>query len=625
MMKKLILIFLFIPLFLVAGGQTNMDHNTRANYILDVAKYVKWEYPGFDSLVDFNIGVLTRETDFLFEFRRVIKTRDHLHEKRVVLKHFREIEDVDDVQVLFVMDEEQYKIKNINKQIEGKHTLLITEGFEFQKSMINFVMLDGRPRFEANQAKLEAENLKVPHLFLAQAIKTREDWEELYQVTDIALDEEKQLTAEQKEVIARQKEEIDQLAKEIEKQKKHLVQLNAEIAARQSELEEKNRFLAIKEQDLRKKTAELERKNKEVKAKAAVLRQKEAEIKEKNREIDKQERKIATQNSKINEQLAEIEKQKIVLAALLLVVGLFIFLAYFIYRAYKIKKEANRALEQKNKTISVQKDQIEKERDVIKSQRDQIAYQKKHITDSIEYAKRIQTALIPSIELFSDKIDHFVLWKPRDIVSGDFYWNHVVNDVLIIVAADCTGHGVPGAFMSMLGVSLLNEIVVNKGVIEPNEVLEELREAIIATLDQDDDASEVKDGMDMTICSIHQESNTLKFAGANNPLYIFRKGELTEIKGDKMPVAIYKRMNPYQIHEWKLEKGDTFYIFSDGFVDQFGGPSHKKFLSKNFKKLLAELQGFSMIEQARKLDEVFEDWKSDVTQLDDVCVIGIRY
>jgi serine phosphatase RsbU (regulator of sigma subunit) len=209
-------------------------------------------------------------------------------------------------------------------------------------------------------------------------------------------------------------------------------------------------------------------------------------------------------------------------------------------------------------------------------------------------------------------------------VSGDFYWVEEVEDRLVIIAADCTGHGVPGAFMSMLGVSLLNEIVINKKITRPDEILNKLRDKIIEALKQEKEGV-IKDGMDMTVCLLDLQKGTLLFSGANNPLYHIRDGELKQIRGDKMPVAIHEVMNPFTLHEIQLEKGDTFYTFSDGYADQFGGLAQKKFLAKNFRKLLLEIQGETMINQGIHLDRSFETYRDDLEQIDDVVVIGVRY
>jgi serine phosphatase RsbU (regulator of sigma subunit) len=230
---------------------------------------------------------------------------------------------------------------------------------------------------------------------------------------------------------------------------------------------------------------------------------------------------------------------------------------------------------------------------------------------------------LPSLELFTDKLEHFVLFKPRDIVSGDFYWVEEIDEKWIIIAADCTGHGVPGAFMSMLGVSMLNEIVLNEKMTRPDLILNALRDKIIDALKQEPD-SLIKDGMDMTICVLDRSRNTLQFSGAENPLCLISGGELLQVKGDKMPVAIHEVMEPFTLHELDLKRGDTFYTFSDGYADQFGGPRQKKFMIKNLRNLLLNIQDLPMIEQGRKLDEVFEDYRKELDQVDDVVVIGVK-
>jgi serine phosphatase RsbU (regulator of sigma subunit) len=241
------------------------------------------------------------------------------------------------------------------------------------------------------------------------------------------------------------------------------------------------------------------------------------------------------------------------------------------------------------------------------------------------YAKRIQTALLPSLELFSDKLEHFVLYKPLAIVSGDFYWVSSKDNLQIIISADCTGHGVPGAFMSMLGVTLLNEIVNGKHIIMPDQIIENLRDGIIKSLKQVVDEDTVKDGMDIAVCLVNFNENILWFAGANNPLYLIRGSELIHYRADKMPVAIHYKMLPFTLHRIELQKGDTFYIFSDGYADQFGGPKEKKFMSMHLKEILVELVGKPMLQQGDRLNEIFEEWRGNNPQVDDVTLIGVRY
>ena len=612
------------------AGQEGFDDPTRALYILDISKYVQWD-DSIQSHADFKIGILGTDYEFYYELSDMARTREFIQDKPIKVFLFRDLDRIEKVHVLYVNVKEGFNIKQVLRKTEGNNTLVISEGYEFQQSMLNFIVVDGEPRFEVNEAKLNEEHLQVSRLFLAQAVKTKADWEELYNVSEVELEKEREVVRQQSEVIDSQLLVMEAQEQEILDQQMKLEELNRDIEQKQKTLEEKIVILDRQEEEIGQQKILITRQQEEVLRQKDTLDQQTANIRQQQEEINLQSAKIAEQETILIEQLKAIEKQKLMLYFAIIALGLLAGLGFFIFRAYRIKKKANRILADKNEKISQQKDEIEKQRDEIKQQkevaekqRDQIAYQKKHITDSIEYAKKIQTALLPSLELFTDDIDHFVLYKPRDIVSGDFYWVGRFNGEQIIIAADCTGHGVPGAFMSMLGVSLLNEIIVNKGEMQPDEIMNKLRDAVISSLGQKEATSEIKDGMDMCICKYTLSSRLLQFAGANNPLYLFSDGELTEIKGDKMPVAIYENMKPYTLHEFQLKKGDTFYVFSDGYVDQFGGPKLKKYLSKNFKNTLLEMQSKSMLEQGASLDEIFEEWRKEVEQIDDVTVIGVR-
>jgi len=241
------------------------------------------------------------------------------------------------------------------------------------------------------------------------------------------------------------------------------------------------------------------------------------------------------------------------------------------------------------------------------------------------YARRIQAALLPSLELFSDKLEHFVLYKPLDIVSGDFYWVSTQGSKQIIIAADCTGHGVPGAFMSMLGVTLLNEIVNGKHIIMPDQIIENVRNGVIKSLNQVADEESLKDGMDMAVTMIDFKRDVLWYSGANSPLYLVRDKELIHYRADKMPASIHYKMHPFTLHQIELKKGDAFYIFSDGYADQFGGPKHKKFMSVKLKETLVSMTDMPMLKQGEKLNEIFEQWKGNNPQVDDITLVGVRY
>ncbi|MFN8208626.1 MAG: SpoIIE family protein phosphatase [Bacteroidales bacterium] len=294
--------------------------------------------------------------------------------------------------------------------------------------------------------------------------------------------------------------------------------------------------------------------------------------------------------------------------------------------------------------------EVVKQKEEIEAQRDEIIAQKKDITDSIRYASRIQQAVLPSEKMMNDELpDHFILFKPRDIVSGDFYWMTQRDDKIFLVVADCTGHGVPGAFMSMLGMSFLNEIVTKSTIEQANLILNELREHVITQLKQTGrEEGETKDGMDLSLMIIDKRNKKIQFAGANNPLYLVRplteeekanpvseddlprgnlrneKYELMQINADKMPIGISAHLGkPFTNTELDLQSGIALYISSDGYEDQFGGPNGKKFLSKSVKRLLLKIQGKPMSEQKKILDSTIEEWRGDLDQVDDILMMGV--
>ncbi|MDY6799808.1 MAG: SpoIIE family protein phosphatase, partial [Bacteroidota bacterium] len=327
------------------------------------------------------------------------------------------------------------------------------------------------------------------------------------------------------------------------------------------------------------------------------------------------------------EQQARLQKQKIYTWVF---VGGFIFLfifSIFIYKSYQRKKKTNIILTRQKKEIENQKDEIEAQRDFVTKQRDQIAHQNEIITDSIEYAKRIQSALLPQ-ENYLEKLlpEHFVFMKPKNIVSGDFFWATEKQNKIIVTVADCTGHGVPGAFMSMLGVAFLNEIVNNSSNLNPGQILNNLRNYIIESLHQEYGYSGSKDGMDMALISMDKKTQIMEYAGAYNSVFIIRNGELHEIKGDKMPIGIHavKMDKEFTNHQFKLHEDDMIYLFSDGYVDQFGGKDGMKLKTKPFKELLMKISDKPMDKQHKALESYMKKWQGDYSQLDDMTVMGIK-
>ena len=294
-------------------------------------------------------------------------------------------------------------------------------------------------------------------------------------------------------------------------------------------------------------------------------------------------------------------------------IGYILFLAAFIYAVVVIYTRNLRAI-------------IRERTAEIREKKEEIEEKNKDIMDSIQYAQRIQEALLTPGD-YIDKLfpERFILFKPRDIVSGDYYWMTEVNKKIICVAADCTGHGVPGAFMSMLGMAFLNEIIGKGKSIHANEILNDLRTMVISSLRQTGQTGENQDGMDLALYILDPEKMKLEYAGANNPLFLYRDNELFITKADKMPIGISSLADEsFTNHVIDVKKGDLLYTFSDGYPDQFGGPKEKKFMIKNFKQLLANNLHKPMDEQKKVLEETLNEWMANTEQVDDILVIGVK-
>ncbi|MEN8156570.1 MAG: SpoIIE family protein phosphatase, partial [Bacteroidota bacterium] len=304
-----------------------------------------------------------------------------------------------------------------------------------------------------------------------------------------------------------------------------------------------------------------------------------------------------------------------------LLAGLSLIYGIIKYRERQLVRE-KRILETK---VKVRTREIEEQKEEIETQRDEITVKNREITDSIHYAKHIQNAVLPGkLSLEKALPEHFILFKPRDIVSGDFYWVEEKSDRIIVCAADCTGHGVPGAFMSMLGLTFLNEIVNKDEILKAGEILDRLRIYIINALSHRD--IQARDGMDLSLIVIDKKLGIMDFSGAYNPLLLVRDGELIEYKGDKMPIGKHEGEElPYTSHKIELRPDDMIYLFSDGFPDQFGGPKGGKYKARPFKKLLLEISKDTMDKQETRLEIELKSWMGGIEQIDDILVMGIRY
>ncbi|HEV7231097.1 MAG TPA: SpoIIE family protein phosphatase [Bacteroidia bacterium] len=286
-------------------------------------------------------------------------------------------------------------------------------------------------------------------------------------------------------------------------------------------------------------------------------------------------------------------------------------------------RENERVLEAK---VIERTEEVVRQKEEIERQSGKLEVLYKHVTDSIRYAKRLQDAILPPARFVKELLpDSFVLFKPKDIVSGDFYWLNKKSGRVLVAAVDCTGHGVPGAFMSLLGNNMLNQVVKENELLSAGDVLNKLNSLAAATISQKSEDGAIRDGMDLTLCILDYEKMTLDYAGANNPLYYFRDGKYNEVKADKFPIGYYsEEAKSFVSHRMDIRKGDIFYIFSDGYSDQFGGPKGKKFMVNQFRSMLARIHNLPMNEQKEILNQTIETWKGGLEQVDDILVIGFR-
>tara|TARA_B100000508_G_scaffold137355_2_gene131754 strand:- start:43769 stop:46123 length:2355 start_codon:yes stop_codon:yes gene_type:complete len=316
----------------------------------------------------------------------------------------------------------------------------------------------------------------------------------------------------------------------------------------------------------------------------------------------------------IKQQESELQTQRTLQIALVVILVLILVFAIFMFNRFRVTHRQKNTIERQKRVVD------EKNRE---------------ISDSINYAKRIQEAILPSRYIFNEVMSNgFVVFKPKDVVSGDFYWIEESHGMMYIAAADCTGHGVPGALVSVICSSALSKVLLEEQVEDPAEILNRTREIIIDKFKRSSDR--VNDGMDISLCAIDSKNMKVHWAGANSPLWLIRPEpdgsyQLHETKADKQPIGVYQKQHPFTSHTMTIQRGDTLYMFSDGFADQFGGNSEearlqggKKYKSKPFKKFLTSIQDTPIKLQQEKIEKEFYYWKGDLDQIDDVCIIGIR-
>lgn len=564
-----------------SSAQFSRSDESLTTSIYTILLNTTWENQS--SFQTFRIGVLDSDTSFYSNLRKKYEGIT-LKGKKVSIVHFKNQDAINPTQMLFVDKKFNKKIEPIAKAISGNHTLLITNACKDDDfTMVNFNGRLKKDDFTVNQKNMEAAGLKLTNQFEGYMEGTVQ-WEELFQESTEKLEKEREKVAAKEQTIKAQSARINFQKMTLEEKIKMLEEQGTILEEQAQELE--NQSLAIADQE---------------------------------QTLSGQKRRIEAQKGQINEQLHELGMQRVILIMGCVVLLLILGITYVLYRNSVQRKKSILELSEQHAIVSSQKNQIEK-----------ILFE---LTDSIHYALRIQNAVLPKEQTIRKTIpgEFFVMYKPKDIVSGDFFFVDRRGDWTLVAVADCTGHGVPGAFVSMLCISLLNEIVKQQEEnLRADVILNKLRDKVIDSLQQKGIQGEQMDGMDISLLLINNKTYTCQWSGANNPLYIVssKSNKLEELKPDKRPIAIYPDMTEFTNHEIIANRGDVFYLFTDGYSDQFGGEKGKKFMSRNFKSLLAENAHKPMNEQGKILDSAIEDWKygngADFEQIDDITVLGIR-
>ncbi|MBK8366632.1 MAG: SpoIIE family protein phosphatase [Bacteroidetes bacterium] len=334
---------------------------------------------------------------------------------------------------------------------------------------------------------------------------------------------------------------------------------------------------------------------------------------EKKYQLTERKKENALLNEQIKTQEINSSRMRITIGLISLIVVILAVTAFLVVKQNRIKNKINSELNEKNNIINLQKNIVED--------------QHRDITDSIKYAKRIQEAILPPLNLWNKILpSSFILHLPKDVLSGDFYWIEETENYTYVAAADCTGHGVPGALISIVNFNLLNKAVLEKNLVTPSEILDAVNLWLTESLHQTYGESAVRDGMDITLIAIHKHSNEVLFAGANNSIYTVSNGDLKQIKGDKFPVGAFieDKIQKFSMQRFTVEKGDSIFLFSDGFADQFGGPKGKKYKYLPFQQKLTSITNLNISQQQASMKQEFLDWKGSHEQVDDVLVIGIK-
>ncbi|MCP3928798.1 MAG: DUF4154 domain-containing protein [Bacteroidetes bacterium] len=657
---KLPYILLFC--FFFQSAQAQLDINTvKTTYVLNMAKFIEWENE--NDITEYRIGVFGAN-----EIYEELSKREEailFKNKPFEVIQFRKIRDIHQVHILYVDKKRNHLANKILQIATDNNILMFTDSCMNHASvMINLLDIQNPgEQFDINKENINNAGLFIPPKLLFYG-GSAEDLRDLYQnlesqLSNVQKNLEKQ-TAElerQQEALETKKEEIRALYEEINLQKENLNDLTSELQTKQDSLAAKITLLDAQQIKIRNQQAdidkqyeqlnqqevEIENRKKFLENQQSAIENQQQEIEDQTRTIQGQQLEIKDQTNTLNNQNIEIQDQSMKIekqqTMLYVFFGFFILIAgmvFFILRAYKIKREANRKLAEKNAAINKQKEEIQAHREKLQQTNQKIERQNENIKSSIRYALTIQQALLPLKKDIDEVYESFIIYRPKDIVSGDFYWLSKVDPVpesgskgkIFLAVVDCTGHGVPGAFLSTIGIKLLNSVLNERKEYQPNKILEMLNFEVQKALKQEE--TENDDGMDVCLVCLEKcndQKTKLTFSGAKRPLYYVRGQELkiNTLRGDRKAVGgRFFKDQRFTNKELLLEQGDRVFLTTDGMIDQ-NAPNRKKFGSKRFVNLLQESIHLSMEEQKIAIENALDEYRQNEKQRDDITLLGLKF
>jgi len=638
-----------------AGGQAVTEEWLKSEYTILLAGYISW--PDEEDIDTFKIGVLASHSVYTqISLKSEVQT---LKGKPFRVSYFKSKRDLRPVNILYIDEKKNNSLKKIVNQFREQPVLIVTDSLNNpDMTMINLLgmNLGGDKPFQLNKINIDNAGLKVSPkiLFVGgnendlrdiyreladEGNKLRADLDTLSR----DLEQKQKELAESERRLEDRSKEIGRLVSEIELQTGELTTLSDSVDLKQMDLVDKIRLLANQEDRIKLREEEINSLNSEIREKEAEIKERSGLIGQQMESIRSQSRMMEEQQNILDSQRIQIERQKMVLWFFLILSVLILGLGFMSFRAYQIKKRANRILREKNRVIQEQKSDILNQKEEIQTQRDElqkvnkkIERQHENITASIYYALTIQQAMLPDVDELKKYFESFIIYMPKDIVSGDFYWfarrrkkkTHEHSYYLAVV--DCTGHGVPGGFLSMIGARMLDAIVNEHKIDQTHEILEMMDKRIRKALNQH--KTDNDDGMDVCLCKIthpdeEEEDPTiyLSFSGARRSLFLMRQGQEVEvIRGDRRTIGgKHFNPNPFSKNELALKSGDRIFLTSDGLMDQHS-PEREKFGSRRFIAFLNGSGSLDMNEQHDKLEDEIYGFMKLEKQRDDITIMGIK-